>query len=88
MDGGEVDDALLFAEEVGGRVSFGAEAEHAVPAEPPGGGHGRDVGCAVDVLGGKEDDWSAEVEDGGFDCDVHKTKDEEGRARWHSVDCA
>lgn len=42
--GGEVEDALCFAEEVLGGMTFGAEAEHAIPAQPPCGGHGSDVG--------------------------------------------
>ena len=70
--GGKVEDALFFAEEVLRGVAAGAEAKHAVPAEPPGGGHGSDVGGGVVIAGADEDDWRAEVEDGGFDGDVHE----------------
>jgi len=75
VDGGQVDDALFFPDEIGGGMSPGAKAEHAVPAQPPGGGHGCDVGCGVRVACREENDRSAEVENGGFHGDVHEAKD-------------
>lgn len=69
--GGEVEHALLGAEEVVGCAGGGGEAEEAAVGEPPGGGDGGEVGGLVRVEGGDEDDGRAEVEDCGGDGGVH-----------------
>lgn len=68
---GEVEHALLGAEEVVGCAGGGVEAEEAAVGEPPGGGDGGEVGGSVRVEGGDEDDGRAEIEDCGGDGGVH-----------------
>lgn len=70
--GGKVENALAFAEQVLRGVSFGAETKHAVPTQPPGRGHGSEIGCTVFVASGDENNRCAEIEDGGFDDLVHE----------------
>ena len=69
--GGEVEHALLGAEEVVGCAGGCVEAEKAAVGKPPGGGDGGEVGGSVRVEGGDEDDGRAEVQDCGGDGGVH-----------------
>ncbi|KAK8215122.1 hypothetical protein M8818_002132 [Zalaria obscura] len=64
---GQVQHALPGSEQVDSGLGAGGEAEHAAVAEPEGRGHGADVGRAVGVGCGDEDDGGAPVEDGGED---------------------
>lgn len=68
---GKIEDALLGALQVEGRLGLGRKAQHAALAEPPGRGHGGQVGGSVGVLGGNDDDWCAHVEDCGVDDMMH-----------------
>src|SRR5580658_9935010 len=55
-------------------MRFGSQTQHTIPAQPPRGGHGRDVARSVEVPAADENNRCAEIEDRGFDVSMHATR--------------
>jgi hypothetical protein len=69
--GRQVQDTLPGSQDVLRGGGARAEAEHASPAKPPGGGHWRKIRTAIGIERADEHHGRAEVEDGWVGCGQH-----------------
>ncbi len=85
--GWKIDDAFPRTGKVGGGLAHLPHAQHAAPAQPPSGGHWRNVRSAVRIQGADQRNGCSKVENGWFNRLVHEPTIVESAARQHPDSC-